>query len=296
MLPPADELFGAADPLAPLAGRDPNVYIPPLVPHRPPRRKVLLPVVLYVLTCCSTYLAGGPAYCGALMLTLTAHEFGHFLQAVRYHVPASLPFFIPLPLPPIGTMGAVIVTLPGRGNRKELFDIAITGPLAGLIPALLFCIVGLQWSEVAVVPENQFGFQLGEPLLFQGLAYLIVGPIPEGHDIFLHPVGFAGWVGIFITALNLMPIGQLDGGHILYVLLGKGAHRVARTLLVAGMVAIVVGGYWGWIVWIFLLTMIGVKHPPTADDTVPIGAGRTILGWAALCFVPLGFTPVPFDI
>jgi membrane-associated protease RseP (regulator of RpoE activity) len=257
-----------------------------------PRR--LFPIILFVATCLSTYLTGGLAFSLALMSTLLAHELGHYLQARRYGVPASLPYFIPMPMSPIGTMGAVIVMEPGMGNRRTLFDIAITGPLAGLVPALLFCVLGLQWSEVVVIADNQMGLMLGEPLLFKLLVYLTFGPFAEGQDVILHPVAFAGWVGIFITALNLFPIGQLDGGHVLYALLRRRAHAVAKGLLLAAAAAVVLGGYWGWTLMLLLLLWIGPVHPKTANDYVFLGTGRTVLGWASLFFVPLGFTPMPF--
>jgi membrane-associated protease RseP (regulator of RpoE activity) len=264
---------------------------PTVQPYRPRKQ---LPIILFVATCISTYLTGGLAFSLALMSTLLAHELGHYLQALRYGVPASLPYFIPMPLSPIGTMGAVILMSPGMGNRRTLFDIAITGPLAGLVPALLFCVLGLQWSEVVVLAENEMGLMLGEPLLFKLLVYLTFGPLAEGQDVILHPVAFAGWVGIFITALNLFPIGQLDGGHVLYALLRRRAHAVAKGLLLAAAAAVVLGGYWGWTLMLLLLMWIGPVHPPTANDYVSLGTGRTVLGWASLLFVPLGFTPMPF--
>jgi membrane-associated protease RseP (regulator of RpoE activity) len=264
----------------------------PSVQQSRPRR--LLPIVLFVATFLSTYLIGGLAFSLALMSTLLAHELGHYLQARRYGVPASLPYFIPMPISPIGTMGAVILMEPGMGNRRTLFDIAITGPLAGLVPALLFCVLGLQWSEVVVIADNQMGLMLGEPLLFKLLVYLTFGSLAEGQDVILHPVAFAGWVGIFITALNLFPIGQLDGGHVLYALLRQRAHTVAKGLLLAAAVAVVLWGYWGWTLMLLLLLWIGPVHPKTANDYVSLGTGRTVLGWASLLFVPLGFTPMPF--
>jgi membrane-associated protease RseP (regulator of RpoE activity) len=253
-----------------------------------------LPIVLFVATFLSTYLIGGLAFSLALMSTLLAHELGHYLQARRYGVPASLPYFIPMPISPIGTMGAVILMEPGMGNRRTLFDIAITGPLAGLVPALLFCVLGLQWSEVIVIADNQMGLMLGEPLLFKLLVYLTFGSLAEGQDVILHPVAFAGWVGIFITALNLIPIGQLDGGHVLYALLRQRAHTVAKGLLLAAAVAVVLWGYWGWTLMLLLLLWIGPVHPKTANDQISLGTGRTVMGWASLLFVPLGFTPMPF--
>jgi membrane-associated protease RseP (regulator of RpoE activity) len=228
------------------------------------------------------------------MFTLLAHELGHFLQARRYGVPASLPYFIPFPISPIGTMGAVIGMQPGVGDRKSLFDIAITGPLAGLGPAIVFSIVGLSLSEVHEVPRNQFVLSLGEPLLFSWFSMAIFGELPEGHDVFLHPMAYAGWVGIFITALNLIPIGQLDGGHILYALLRRKAHAVTTILLLAAVVGVVAFGYWGWTLMLFLLLVIGPRHPPTANDHVELGTTRIVLGWLALPFVLIGFTPEPF--
>lgn len=258
-------------------------------------RSIGLPVILFVATCVTTYLTGGPLFALALMITLLAHELGHFIQAMRYGVPATLPLFIPIPpqASPIGTMGAVIVMQPGKGDRRAIFDIAITGPLAGLFFALLFSIIGLRLSDI--VPVNApLGLQLGEPLLFKGLAYFTLGPIGPTQDVALHPIAFAGWVGIFITALNLIPIGQLDGGHILYALLRRKAHIVAQLLLVGAALGVVIGKYWGWSLMIVLLMLIGPIHPPTANDDVPLGPTRTILGWVSLLFVIIGFTPTPF--
>src|SRR6185312_4087229 len=131
-------------------------------------------------TCLSTWVSGGPVFSLALMITLLAHEMGHYLQTRRYGVSASLPYFIPMPLSPIGTMGAVIVMQPGQGDRRSLFDIAISGPLAGLLPALLFSVIGLYWSEVVVVSDHHFGMTLGEPLLFKLLGHAVHGLLLEG--------------------------------------------------------------------------------------------------------------------
>jgi membrane-associated protease RseP (regulator of RpoE activity) len=272
-----------------------DLTTPETIAQGPPRR-ILLPIILFVATCLSTWLSGGLPFAVALMTTLLAHELGHFFQARRYGVPASLPYFIPMPLSPIGTMGALIVMQPGKGDRRSLFDIAVTGPLAGLIPALLFSVIGLRTSQVVQMADQPMGLILGEPPLFRLLAYLTFGPLGEGQDIALHPIAFAGWVGIFITALNLIPIGQLDGGHILYSLLLRRGHLVARALLLAAIVAVFIWGYWGWMLMILLLVLMGPAHPPTANDHVSLGTGRSVLGWASLLFVLVGFTPVPFSV
>jgi membrane-associated protease RseP (regulator of RpoE activity) len=260
----------------------------------PARRRVLLPVVLFIATCVTTYLAGGVAFAVPVMFILTTHELGHFFQAVRYRVPASLPYFIPMPLSPFGTIGAVIGMRAHVGNRKALFDIGITGPLAGLVPAIVCSVIGLRLSEVVDVAGSRDIMMLGEPLLFKLLSYLTFGPLAHNQDVLLHPLGYAGWVGIFITGLNLIPIGQLDGGHILYALLLRRAHKIATFILFAAVAAVALFGYWGWLLMLMLLFLMGPKHPPTADDTVPLGTARTVLGWLTLTFVVLAFTPQPF--
>jgi membrane-associated protease RseP (regulator of RpoE activity) len=236
------------------------------------------------------------------MAILGAHEFGHYLQARRYGVPATFPLFIPFPGSPIGTMGAVIIQGAGWADRRALFDIAVSGPLAGLVLAIPALIYGIQWSTVIQIDLTQPALFFGEPLVVQWLISLIHGARPEGQDIVLHPVGFAGWVGVFITGLNLLPIGQLDGGHILYALLLRRSHVVARWLLRGAVIAVVVAGsfinssYFGWSLMLVLLVMMGSRHPPTADDFMPLGFGRKVVGWGTLLFVLIGFTPAPLTI
>jgi membrane-associated protease RseP (regulator of RpoE activity) len=257
-----------------------------------------LPLILFVLTCWTTNFAGrrfagsGPLYSIPLMTILLCHEFGHYLQALRYRVPATLPYFIPM-VPPLGTMGAVIAMGGNMGNRKSLFDIGITGPLAGLVPATIFSIAGLLQSDFIEVPASG-GLRLGEPLFFTFLANWVLGPAPPHQELYLHSMAYAGWVGIFITALNLIPIGQLDGGHILYALLRRKAHIVATMLLLAAIVGVVITQNYSWLLMLMLLTLVGPNHPPTGDDEMPLGIGRTILGWLTLGFVIIGFTPTPF--
>jgi membrane-associated protease RseP (regulator of RpoE activity) len=259
-------------------------------PSAPLQRRMLVPLLLFVATCYTTFLANGLVYAATVMFILTSHELGHFFQAMRYRVPASFPYFLPMPGSPIGTMGAVIAMGGRIPNRRALFDIGISGPLAGLVPTLIFCVVGLKLSQVG----HADGSMLGESLLFKFMIYCIHGPLQPNQAIDWHPIAFAGWVGMFITALNLIPIGQLDGGHVLYAILRRGAYPVAIVLLALAVLGMVVSNNWGWGLMIGLLAFMGPFHPPTADDEPPLGTGRTILGWLTLCFVVLGFTPNPF--
>ncbi len=237
------------------------------------------------------------------MTILVCHEMGHFLQSYRYGVFASWPYFIPIPIPPIGTMGAVIFMEPRMGHRRALFDIGITGPLVGLVPTLICCIVGIPWSNIAPTPPNGdseslvflwLGTKLHAPLLFTWLFEVYGKAIPTGYSPVLHPVAFAGWVGLFITSLNLIPIGQLDGGHILYALFRKNARYISTFLLFAALVAVGWYNLWGWSLMLILLLVMGPKHPPTANDDEPLGLFRYILGWLTLAFIFIGFTPQPF--
>lgn len=290
--------------------QDPEIIEDPSQRHRrepesqqyryaPRPRRRLLPLVLFLATCVSTYLTGGLTYAVAVMAILLAHEMGHFVQSVRYGIPASLPFFIPMPYNPIGTMGAVIVQRSGVADRRALFDIAITGPLAGLVLALPVTWWGVKQADIVLLPPDRPVMMFGDPLLVKWMTHIIHGPLPAGTDLVLNPILFAGWVGIFITALNLFPIGQLDGGHILYSLLLGKAHSVARQLYLFAVVFVIVGGafwnsaYYAWTLMLVLIWMMGVRHPPTANDHVPLGTSRTVLGWITLMFIFIGFTPTP---
>ena len=297
---------------------EPAANRPPSPPSQPQRPKIALPLGLFILTCLSTFMVGGRAaglisefplvidldkflwggfcYAVPLMTILICHEAGHFLQALRYRVTASYPYFIPMPFSPIGTMGAVIAMSSNMRDRRALFDIGISGPLAGLVPTIIFCVLGLHWSEVLPLPLGPREY-LGEPLLFKFIIRHVIGELPPGHDVFLHPTAFAGWVGLLITSLNLFPIGQLDGGHIFYALLLKKSYRVAPWILKFGALAAlyITVAYANpiWILMIVLLFIMGPKHSPTANDNVPLGRARIILGWATLTFVLIGFTPMP---
>ena len=220
------------------------------------------------------------------------------MQTKRYGVPATLPFFIPMPMPPIGTMGAVIAMSPNMGNRRALFDIGITGPLAGLVPTLIFWSSACTGLDLDVIPPRAFrsvtrcfcassSGSSSARARGKGRHACIRWRLPPGS-------------GCLITSLNLIPIGQLDGGHVLYALLRKKAHRVAPFLLMAAAVAVVVGAvvyhYPMWILMVLLLFVMGPIHPPTANDDVPLGTARIVLGWLTLAFIFVGFTPTPFKL
>ncbi len=269
------------------------------------RRMYPWSVILFFAACASTWYIGGQTatefdntagltYSAAVMGILLAHELGHYLQALRYGVPASPPMFIPMPLPPLGTMGAVILQGAGFANRKVLFDIAISGPLAGLVVALPVVWWGLRDSTVMTIAPNQAAMIFGDPLILEWMYELRHGVLAPNQEVILNPLLHAGWVGIFITAVNLVPVGQLDGGHILYTLIGRKAHWVAYGIIIGAVSWMVATKNPTFMLMILLLCGFGLRHPPSSDDSVPIGGFRTILAWLTLAFVPIGFTPVPF--
>lgn len=238
-------------------------------------------------------LWNGIPFAATLLFILVMHELGHFVLSKIHRVPASLPLFIPGPPHFIGTFGAIIRIRGPILNRRALFDIGVAGPLAGFVVALFALIVGLQLSTV-VDRTGSFGLQLGEPLLLKFMAWLIIGSLPPQADVVLHPIAFAAWFGLFVTSLNLIPIGQLDGGHVAYALWGKRqwtmAFAVVPILIVLGFV-----GWPGWFIWAFMAGIWGLGHPPVMDPHVPLGRGRTIVGWIAFAVFVLTFAPVPFS-
>lgn len=269
----------------------------------------------FVLTALSTLLAGawldgapvdfplrdpgrivqGIPFAASLLGILAAHEFGHWVAARRYGLDVSLPFFIPLPLlSPIGTLGAVIKMKTPIYTRRMLLDVGAAGPLAGLAVAIPVTIWGVIHSPVLPhVPEG--GIFLGEPLLFRAIAALFGPAVPEGHELYLSNVGFSGWIGLLVTALNMLPVGQLDGGHVVYSLLGRKQHAIGWLFFAA---VLVMGWWWpGWYVWaVMILFLIRIRHPPVLDPHLELDPARRIAGWAAVVMSVLCFTPVPFDL
>ena len=271
----------------------------------PPQRKRLLQkffakdrrrlqLILFILTFLSTYLVGGVIYSIAIMSILLAHEMGHYVMCKRHGVPATLPFFIPMPLTIFGTMGAVIAMKSAIPNRRALFDIGVAGPIAGLIFAFPAITIGLHYSTIIDLKTfTEPSITMGEPLVFQLIRYIVIGPLPDGMDVLVHPLAFAGWVGLFVTALNLLPIGQLDGGHIAYALFGKNSKYIFMATLAGFAISAIF--FPGWILMLILLMFFFFKHPPPVDDTITIDRRRKILGIVMFVVFILSFTPVPFE-
>jgi len=292
-------------------------------PEPQARPRYTLSAILFALTCWSTTyigagdepLSAGLAYSVPLMAILLSHELGHYIAARIHRVPASLPYFVPVPLPPLGTMGAVILMRERIASRNALLDIGAAGPLAGLTVALPVLTYGILQSPIVPLPDGIY-YKEGHSLLYAGMLRLLKGPIPEGHDIFLGPTAFAGWAGLLVTMLNLIPALQLDGGHVAYALLGDRYHRLSRLLrralfplaigvgLVYGMPAFAAGkrgdALMGelapgmqWLVWGLVLAVMGrgpgPEHPPT--DPMPLSPRRRAVACLTLSLFVLLFMP-----
>jgi membrane-associated protease RseP (regulator of RpoE activity) len=298
--------------------------------HFRPQRRRALPLLLFAATCVSTFWVGvadwnpvptlgdaramwqqvvanwpqGLVYMSSILAILLAHEMGHFIQTVRHRIPASYPLCIPLPINPFGTMGAVIGMDGLRANRREIFDIGIAGPLMGLVvavPIMWFGVTRLSYSPVVTsLPGPLASLELHNPLLVQWLiqwAHPEVGEraswvaIDQVNSFFM-----AGWVGMLITGLNMLPISQLDGGHVIYALFGRDSKAIARTFTVMAILYVVIylEQAFVWTPMLVLVILIGIHHPPTSDDSVQLGPARRIVGLASLvipvlCFPLLGF-------
>ena len=264
-------------------------------------RKVWNHVALFILTIFSTYYVGVLSdgwvkaiwYSLGIITILLTHEMGHYLMAKRHGVPTTLPYFIPIPLPPFGTMGAVIKMEGKIPHRRALFDVGVAGPLAGLVMIVPAILIGLRLSPIVEIASLGGGtMTLGDSLLFSFLARISIGSLPAGQDVLLHPLAFAGWVGLLVTALNLLPVGQLDGGHIMYALFWKKSKALSTVFYVI-FIFICLFYYAGWLLFIVVLTFVR-RHPPTMDDVIPLDNKRKVIGIFALVVFILAFTPVPF--
>jgi len=236
-------------------------------------------------------ISGIPFSLGMIMI-LGSHELAHFLTARRYGVDATPPYFLPVPHPMTGTMGAFIKIRSPVPTRSALVRVGVAGPLVGFLVAIPVSVIGLALSTVKPVPPNGQLLRLGSPLIFEIISRIFHSTPAPGYDVVLHPLAFAGWLGMFVTALNLLPVGQLDGGHIAYAILGRH-YRFFSIFIIAAL--LLMGFFWlGWPFWAFLTTALGLRHPPPLDNITPLTRTDVLLTVLALVVMLLSFTPAPF--
>ncbi len=238
-------------------------------------------------------LAQGMAFSLSLLAILTCHELGHYLVCVRRGVDASLPYFLPAPPPFVvfGTFGAFIRVRSRFPERRALFDMGAAGPFAGFAVAVVVLAIGLRLSPIYTGPSADVAV-LGDSLLTRWLARLVLGVDGDAVLVY-HPIALAGWFGLLVTALNLLPAGQLDGGHMLYATVGRRARLVSGVVTVA-LVAFALGVFEGWFVWAAVAAvMTRLGHPPTVDDQRPLGAGRLAAALIGLIILVITFVPEP---
>jgi len=293
-------------------------------------------IILFLLTVATTFITGlsfggdivsAISFSVALLFILGSHEMGHYYYGKKYGVDITPPYFIPAPpfISPIGTFGAFIKIKSPISTKRALFDIGIAGPLAGIVATVPVLIIGIRLSTIVEMSKHveEGGLVLGTPIIMSIFSDIFYGPIPEGYDLFVHPVAFAGWVGLFVTALNLIPSGQLDGGHITYALFSKKFHRYISLTMIALLLIFGIGteilfgvgndllgsgfnwfsesipifeGWPGWILWAVLLTLMGTRHPPTMYEETDLNWKRKLLGLVSLLIFIGCFTPVPIKL
>ena len=260
-----------------------------------------------------SYLLNGLPFSATLLVILLAHEFGHYFAARFHRVAVTLPYFIPMPVG-FGTFGAFIRLKEPISDRRKLFDIGVAGPLAGLAVALPLLIYGLSISTVAVPPPNTPYIIEGNSLLYFGIKYLMFGQIlpnpVTGVDVDLSQIAGAAWIGLLVTALNLLPVSQLDGGHTVFALFGRkarvinmaavGVIAVLALASLPGFQSIIPGleniGFVGWFIWLALVLLIGIEHPPALDDVTRLDTRRRLIGYLVIIIFILTFVPVPIRV
>jgi membrane-associated protease RseP (regulator of RpoE activity) len=279
--------------------------------YAPPKRKrrLWVNVLLFLLTIGTTLLVGsvnqggdpfkhpldllllGWPFSLSIILVLGSHELAHYLTARRLGVDATPPYFLPVPHPMTGTMGAFIRISSPVPTKSALVRVGVSGPLVGFLVALPVSFIGLLLSKPIAVSGTQ-GIQLGSPLIFWLFSELLHPRLGSGTDLLLHPVAFAGWLGLFVTALNLLPVGQLDGGHIAYAVFGRRWQKLSWIVIAA---LALMGFLWpGWTFWAVLVVVLGLRHPPPLDDLTPLNKADWRLVAAAVFIMVLTFTPAPF--
>ncbi|MCX7837567.1 MAG: site-2 protease family protein [candidate division WOR-3 bacterium] len=265
-------------------------------------------LILFLLTLLTTLLVGsfhqggnpflrisdiflGIPFSFSLLAILGSHELGHYFIAKKEKVSVTLPYFLPVPHPLIGTMGAFIKMRSVVPSKKSLIRVGIAGPLTGFLVALPITYFGLKLSKIARLEEIRYGLSLGNSLIFSTLTKIVFKDLPQGVDIVLHPMAFAGWLGFFVTALNLIPLGQLDGGHIAYAIFGR-----FKIFIIAVLgVLIYLSKYWmGWLFWVIIVSLLSLKHPPVQDEITPLTKKDIFLAILAFVILLLTFPPKPF--
>jgi membrane-associated protease RseP (regulator of RpoE activity) len=277
-----------------------------------PRRIPLVHIILFILTFITTSMAGafeaganplsdflsiraGFPFSVTLLSILLVHELGHYTLSQVHGVRATLPYFIPGPPFLIGTFGAFIRMKSPPPSRRALFDVGAAGPWAGLLVAIPAVFIGLRLSEVRPLALDQGGLVLGDSILFSFLTRLALGVVPENVTIILHPIALAGWLGLFVTLLNLLPISQLDGGHVTYAMFGR-RHGIISRLFIVGVALLGLRGWPGWFVWVLFPLVIGVDHPPTSDSQTPLDARRQLAAWLTVAAFIVIFMKEPFAV
>jgi membrane-associated protease RseP (regulator of RpoE activity) len=243
----------------------------------------------------SRHVLYGAPFSFTILLIIFSHEMGHYVAARRHRVDTTLPFFIPFPLSLIGTFGAFILIKSRFPNRRALLDVGLAGPFAGLLVTIPALLIGIETSRPGPAGSSETSISFGEPLLFQWLSHWIWPGISDGEVLWISPIGLAAWFGLLLTALNLLPIGQLDGGHASYALLGSRAHRLSAIAFFLFLPM----AYFGpsWLFWALLLYGLGIRrpHPPTLADAIEPPWSRRVMGVLALIVFALSFTPEPIE-
>lgn len=286
--------------------------VPTMAATAPVRRSYLLHALLFLATLVTTVAAGmvweglnplarpelfyrGLPYAATLMAILLCHEMGHYLTARYYDMDVTLPYFIPSPIPPVGTFGAFIRMKSPPLNRRALLYVAAAGPIAGFCVALPAMLYGYATSDVVTNSQVGFGFRLGEPLLLQMISQAVVGSLPPETTLSLNSVGMAAWFGILVTMFNLLPMGQLDGGHIVYALVGARARYVTWALVTA-LVAMGFVMWEGWWIWALIGLFVSRRHPTLIDPYTTLDLRSRAVACLALVIFILCFMPLPIQV
>ena len=286
--------------------------VSPFAATRRARRSGLLHPLLFLATLATTVAAGmvweghdplsrpdlfyhGLPYAATLMAILLCHEMGHYLTARYYGMDVTLPYFIPSPILPVGTFGAFIRMKSAPLNRRVLLYVAAAGPIAGFCVALPAMFYGYSVSEVVSKSQVGFAFELGEPLLLQMISQAVVGALPPESSVSLNSVGMAAWFGILVTMFNLLPMGQLDGGHIVYAFLGSRARYVTWGF-VGGLVAMGLLIWEGWLVWAVIGFFVSRRHPTVVNPYVSLDRRSRVVACLAFIILVLCFMPLPIQV